>query len=126
MGFYLAYLGRTQESLAANRLALRLNPRDPANFWRHINLAVAHFLAADYTASLEESRLVARSQQLLVPRVYWAASAAALDKTDEARTAVKYCLSQRPDLRVSTMPIILPDHTSERLLELLRKAGVPE
>jgi len=126
LGYYLARLGRPQESLEASRLALRLNPRDPGNYWRHHHMAIAHFMAADYTASLEESRRVARSQRLLASDVMWAAAATALDKADEAQTALKYCLSQRPDLRVSIVPAVLPDLTSERLLALLRKAGLPD
>ena len=33
----------------------------------------------------------------------WAASAAALDRAEEARAAVEYCLAQRPDLRVGSV-----------------------
>ena len=61
LGYNLACLGRPEEALEANRLALRLNPRDPSNFWRHLHIAIAHFVAANYAASLEESRRVARS-----------------------------------------------------------------
>jgi tetratricopeptide (TPR) repeat protein len=142
LAYCLACLGRPQESLQASRLALRLNPRDPSNFWRHHTMANAHFIAADYTDSLEESKRVARSRQLLASGVLWAASAAALDKTDEAQAAVKYCLSLRPGLCVRTIsqrsdpPVgtVMPEFVTqfarvedhERLLALLRKAGLPE
>ena len=62
--------------------------------------------------------------------IIWAA-AAALGKADEAQTAVEYCLAQRTDLRVgNVVPGFIArfrrneDH--ERLLMLLRKAGLPE
>jgi adenylate cyclase len=131
LGMYLALLGRPREALEASRLALRLNPRDPAIFWRHLAIAMANFVASDYAASLEESRRVARSRPMLPSGIIWAASAAALDKADEARTAVEYCLAQRPDLRVGTVvpDVILRfarDEDYERLLALLRKAGLPE
>jgi adenylate cyclase len=131
MGTLLAYLGRPQEAIESCRLALRLDPRSPTNFWRYYQIALAHFVAADYAASLEESRRVARSHPLLRSGIIWAASAAALDKADEARTAVAYCLAQRPDLRVSA---VIPgfilrfarDEDHNRLLALLHKAGLPE
>jgi len=51
-----------------------------------------------------------------------------LERVDEARTALEYCVVQRPDLRVSTMERMqfarVEDH--EWLLALLRKAGLPE
>jgi len=96
-------LGRSQEAIEPIRLALRLNPRDPANFWEHFILSKAHFVAAAYDAALEESKRVARSRLHLNSAIIWAASAAALDRAEEARAAVEYCLAQRPDLRVGSV-----------------------
>jgi len=62
LGAYLAGLGKSQEAIDACSLALRLNPRSPGNFWRHINIAIAHFTAANYAAALQESKNVARSR----------------------------------------------------------------
>ncbi len=130
VGAYLAALGRPQEAIEACRLSLRLNPRDPSNFWRHYAIAVAHFVAADYDASLHDSKRIARSRPHLPSAIIWAASAAALGKTEEARAAVEDCLAQRPNLRAdSIVPGMLrfareADH--ERLLALLRKAGLPD
>jgi len=131
MGACLGPLGRPQEAIDACRLALQLNPRDPSNFWRHSSIAIAHFIAADYGEALREGKTVAQSRPFLRSAIIWAASAAALGKTDEARTAVAYCLAQRPDLHVGG---VVPgnirrfarkeDH--ERLLALLRKAGLPD
>jgi adenylate cyclase len=130
-GAYLAALGRPEEAIAACRLSLQLNPRDPSNFWRQYAIAVAHFVASDYAASFEESKRVARSRPHLPSAVIWAAAATALGKADEARTAIDDCLAQRPDLRVGgVVPRFVlrfarnEDH--ERLLALLRSAGLPE
>jgi hypothetical protein len=60
MGDYLAFLGQSNEAIEVCRLALRLNPRDPSNFWRHSSIATAHFVAADYGDALEEGKRVAR------------------------------------------------------------------
>src|SRR5438876_1600721 len=59
LGLYLAHLGRPAEAIEACQLALQLNPRDPANFWRQIGIAAAHFVAADYEAALQEATKVA-------------------------------------------------------------------
>jgi len=105
--------------------------RPRSNFWRHYHIAAAHFVAGDYEASLHESKRIARSRPLLTSAIIWAASAAALDKPEEARAAVDNCLARRSDLRVGQ---VVPDfmlrfareEDHERLLALLRKAGLPE
>ncbi len=131
LGAYLAALGRPQEAIAACRLSLQLNPRDPTNFWRQYYIAVAHFVAADYAPSFDESKRVARSRPHLPSAIIWAATATALGKADEARAAVDDCLTQRPDLRLSSvapnfMLRFARNEDHERLLALLRKAGLPE
>jgi hypothetical protein len=88
-------------------------------------------VAGDYAACLQDAKKIARSRPFLASGIMWAAAAAGLGNAKEARTAVDYCLSERPDLRVGgVVPrFMLPfarneDH--ERLLTLLRKAGLPE
>lgn len=130
-GVYLAALGRWQEAIEASHLALRLNPRDPSNFWRHYGIAVARFVAEDYAASRDGSRRIARSRSHLPSGIIWAAAAAGLGDRDEAHTAVAYCLSLRPGLRIGG---VVPDcmlrftrpEDHERLVTLLREAGLPE
>jgi tetratricopeptide (TPR) repeat protein len=132
MGSFLSALGRSEEAIAACRLALRINPRDPSNFWCHSAIATAHFAAADYEAALHEAAKVARWRpDFLRGPLLWAAAAAALERPDEARAAIERCLAQRPDLRLgNVVPHFLlrfaRDEDHERLLALLRKAGLPE
>jgi tetratricopeptide (TPR) repeat protein len=130
MAGFLALLGRSQEAIQASLLALQLNPRDPLSFWRHSHMATAHFVAEDYEAALQESKQVAQLHPHLPTAVIWAASAAALGKADEARRAVEHCLTQRPNLHVGRMPDHMlrfaRDKDNERLLALLRRAGLPE
>jgi tetratricopeptide (TPR) repeat protein len=131
LGGYLGALGRPQEAIEACRLALQLDPRNPVNFWNHFHIARAHFVAADYDTALQESRKIARSRSHLQSAIIWAPAAAALGKAEEARAAVENCLAQRSDLRVSRVAPSLMlrfarDEDHERLLALLRKAGLPE
>jgi TolB-like protein/DNA-binding SARP family transcriptional activator len=131
VGAYLGALGRPEEAIEACRLALKLNPRDPSNFWRHYYIAVAHFVASDYVACLQDSKRLARSRDFLASGIMWAAAAAGLSDAKEAGAAVDYCLAERPDLRVGSaapnfMLRFARDQDHERLLALLRKAGLPE
>jgi len=132
MGNFLAHLGRPEEALEACRMALRLNPRDPANFWQHAGIAAAHFVAADYDAALQEAAKLARWRpDFLRGPLLWAAAAAALDRPDEALVAVERCLAQGRDVRMSNvvphfMLRFARDADHERLLAMLRKAGLPE
>jgi TolB-like protein/Flp pilus assembly protein TadD len=130
VGAYLAALGRPEEAIEVCRLSLRLDPRNPTNFWRQHALAVAYFVAANYPASLKEGKSIARSRSHLPSAILWAASAAALGKTEEARAAVEECLAKRPNLRadgaVPGMLRFAREADRERLQGLLRKAGLPE
>jgi len=130
LGAYLAAIGKPREAIEACRRALQLNPRDPSNFWRHYAMAAAHFAAADYVAALDQAKKTALSRPHLQSAIIWAASAAALGESGEARVAIENCLAQRPDLTVqSVVPHYMlryarnSDH--ERLLTMLRKAGLP-
>jgi tetratricopeptide (TPR) repeat protein len=76
LGAYLGALGRPQEAIEACRLALKLNPRDPSNFWRHYYIAVAYFVAGDYAACLRDSKRLSRSRPFLPSGIMWAAAAA--------------------------------------------------
>jgi adenylate cyclase len=129
LGTCLAGLGRAEEAIKACQLAIQLDPRSPQNFWRHSHIALAHFVAGDYEAALQGSKNVVRSQPHLQSAIIWAAAAAALGKAEEAQTAVESCLAQKPDLRIDRVLGILlfaRDQDNERLLALLRKAGLPE
>jgi adenylate cyclase len=131
-GDYLAFLGRPEEAIEICRQALRVNPGDPSNFWRHSSLATAHFVAENYIDALEEAKRVAVLKPEF-PRgpILWAAAAAALHKTDEAQAAVGRCRKQWPDLCIrNVVPHFMMEFARKadrkRLLALLRKAGLPE
>ena len=131
IGAYSGALGRSKEALEACRLALKLNPRDPSNFWRHYYIGVAHFVAGDYPACLSESKRLSRSRPFLPSGIMWAAAAAGLKNANEARAAVDYCLAERPDLHVASVaPAFMlrfaRDDDHQRLMSLLREAGLPD
>jgi TolB-like protein/Tfp pilus assembly protein PilF len=132
LGECYALLGESEKAIEHCRLALKLNPRNPTNFWRHSSIALALFAAEDFEAVLHEARRVqAWRPDFLRGPILTAAALAALERPEEATVAVAACLSLRPELTVNTVvPRFMPrfaraaDHA--RLLNLLRKAGLPD
>ena len=132
LGRGLAALGRAEESIDACRTALRLNPRDPSNWERHDTMAIAHFTTANYEASLQEARIVARARpELPEGLIMLAAAASALGQIDEARRVVAQCVAQWPGIHLrNLMPIYIPslarEADRERLSAALRQVGFPD
>jgi adenylate cyclase len=131
LGIWYAALGRADEAIAACKLALRLDPRDPLKAWKHWGLAKGYFVAGEYQQARDEARKVARTTKgFLRAGLYWAAAAAALDDLDDAKAAITHCLKQREDLRVGNIHehtlSYLQKQDHERLTSMLRKAGLPE
>ena len=48
LGTVLALAGRAEESIRNSQICIRLNPREPGNFFRFSGLALAYFVAQDY------------------------------------------------------------------------------
>src|SRR5688572_30226734 len=128
----LAALGRAEEAIVACQTALRLNPRDPSNWERHDTMAIAHFTAENFEASLREARIATQARpELPEGFIILAAAASALGQLDEARRVVAECVARWPDLRLGNiMPVYVPSIAREadrqRLWAALRQAGFPE
>jgi DNA-binding SARP family transcriptional activator len=126
-----ATLGESEKSIAAANESIRLGSLGVVEFWRHHGLACAHFAAGDYAEALENARKVLRMKPgLLRGGLMLAASAAALDHTDEAAAAIARCLELVPDLKLGNvapgvMPRYVQDEHHARFLAMLRKAGLP-
>ena len=132
LGELHALMGRPETAVEHCRLALQLNPRDPTSFWWRSSLALAHFVAGDHEAMLHEARRVQgwRPDFLRGP-LLMAAALAALDRPEEAGSAIAAAREVRPDLALeNVVPHFLPrfarDDDHRKLLELLRAAGLPE
>jgi len=127
-----AFLGQSEDSVQACQTASRLNPRDPTNFQFLTALAVAHFVAGEDEASLRDARTTVEVRpELPEGLIMVAAAAAALGKIEEAEKAVALCVARWPHICLgNVMPNYIPRFTREkdyqRLLALLRKAGLPE
>ena len=125
----LAWSGEPEESIRQNELALRLNPRDPSNFFRHFGIALAHFIAGRYDRAANSAKAVAGEKpDWHLAHAMLIAGLAHLDRMQEAGAALRTCLFSFPDLRVADfwwLPFRSPA-ALELLKEGLRKTGLPE
>jgi adenylate cyclase len=132
LGLFSAALGNAEDAIQASKLAIRISPRDPAIIWRRYTIAYAQFILEQHEDVCLEMRRIAQSNKGFTRAgLLWAASAAALGKMDEASTAIRHCLAERPQLRIGNfapqymLAYVQPQHQT-RLVGLLRKAGLPE
>ena len=125
----LAWSGEFDQSRKQNQIALRLNPRDPSNFFRYFGLSLAEFVAGRYSEAVNWARMVANQKpDWLLGHILLIASLAKDGQSDEAVTALTTCRLRHSDARISALAW-LPfkwQGDFERLKEGLRKAGLPE
>ncbi len=117
--------GRGVEAIACVEKALRLNPHPPGYyFW---SLGLAQYAAGKYEAVVKtlsnEATYRTESRRVL------AAALAQLGRLEEAREAAKLYLAGNPHFRISHWLETMPYRdiaTRDRLVEGMRKAGLPE
>ncbi len=126
-------MGRAEEAEAHVDQAFRLSPSDAVAFiWTHIRGLAKLHLGADEEAVALFRRSVDASRNYPLTHFYMAAALAHLGRLDEARAEVKAGLALAPNYSIArflTMaesddPTYLKQR--ERILEGLRKAGVPD
>jgi len=112
-------------------LAMRLSPLDPRIYVWQFHTALAHFCARRYDEAISWAARSLRSEPnfLSTVRIY-AASNALAGHLDEAQKAMTRLRQLDPALRISNLADILPPFRraddSARLVDGLRKAGLPE
>ena len=126
-------MGRAEEAEAHVSEAFRLSPNDAVAFiWTHIRGLAKLHLGADEEAVALFRRSVDASRKYPLNHFYMAAALAHLGRLDEAKAEVKAGLALAPSYSIarflsmaeSDNPTYLKQR--ERILEGLRKAGVPE
>lgn len=128
-GRVLAWPGEPDAAIESNALALRINPDDPSNFFRHLGLALAHYLASRYDRALLHATSVLQSRpQWWLGLIFGGASAAQIDRAEDARRMLDELERVRPGVTCKSLAILpfaaLRDR--EHLFDGLRKAGLPE
>lgn len=129
IGTVLAWAGEPDAAIKSNELALRMNPDDPSNFFRHLGLALAHYLAARYDLALLHATSVLQVRpQWWLGVIFSAASAAQVDHAEDARRMLEDLHRFRPGVTCRSLSILPFASARDRdhLLDGLRKAGLPE
>jgi TolB-like protein/Flp pilus assembly protein TadD len=133
IGLAKFYLGRSEETEAHIREALRLSPRDNNAYRWFMFVGLAKlFLGADVEAVAWLRRSIEANRNHPVPHCYLAAALSLLGSLDEARAAAQAGLVLNPTFTIrrnraratSDNPAFLA--MRERLHEGMRIAGVPE
>ncbi|MDP1966126.1 MAG: winged helix-turn-helix domain-containing protein [Reyranella sp.] len=129
LGTVLAWAGASEESIANNRRALKINPGDPLNPHRYFGLALAHYLARRYAPAVDDA---ARAVQVLpdwwLGMMIYAASLAEAGRLAEARTVAVDLGRTRPGTTLASLANLPFARAEDRdhLAHGLRKAGLPE
>ena len=131
----LTFAGRAAESIAENETALRLSPRDPGrNFWQY-SICHAYTHLARWEKAIEWcQKSIATSAENWLPYVDLAAASAWLGHDAEAKTAIVGLVKVYPGFTVQSFADVAARITYnptfaeqiQRILEGLRKAGLPE
>jgi len=125
-----AYAGSPIEAIEQCRASLRLNPRDPMAYARFQNMAVAYFALEDYGQALDYTRRVTHMlPEWSEARTFEIASLAMLDRDDEASEAAAAACAANPHLDLAYVARRHPyrdEAVRTRLIDALRRAGIPE
>jgi TolB-like protein/class 3 adenylate cyclase/Tfp pilus assembly protein PilF len=133
IGVVKVFGGHPEETERHELEALRVSPRDTdANVWV-LYIALAKLHLGGYEEALDVlSRSIELNPNYPTARFYFAATLAKLGRLDEAKTEVKAALALNPGFTIrryragaqSDNPVFLKGR--ERIIEDMRRAGVPE
>ena len=129
LGTALALVGRTDEAIANQQIAIRSNPRDPSIFFRFSGMAFAHYLSGRYDEAADwAGRAIHRMPQWYFAHFILAASLVQAGNPDAAKAAVAACRAILPDASVAQIDRVpLKDKAKmEDFRACLRTAGLPE
>jgi tetratricopeptide (TPR) repeat protein len=133
MGLAKIYEGRAEETERDENEALRLSPRDNrAWLWVHFSGGAKLFLGADEDAVTLFRGAIELNRNFPLTHFFLAAALAHLGRLDEARAETQAALALDPTFTIrrfravaqSDNPVFLKQR--ERVIERMRKAGVPE
>ncbi len=128
----LAYIsnwrGNAEQAIHYINKAIALNPYYSFEYpW---NLGLANYTLGRYEEAVDAlQNALERNEQVLLPRLYLAASYVRLGQQDDAEWEIVQVNIQYPDVRLSLMANILPYEDEDNMnafMDDLRKAGVQE
>ncbi|SHL71548.1 TolB amino-terminal domain-containing protein [Roseovarius marisflavi] len=126
LGTLLGILGRSDEAILNQEIAIRSNPLDPSIFFRFSGLALAHYTAGRFEEAIKwAERAIHRKPGWYMAHFLLAASHDALGQHVEAQAAVQACKRVIPNIDIADLDRI-PLYQATRMEELrarLRSAG---
>jgi TolB-like protein len=130
LGQPLAHEGMPEEAVESAEHALRLSPRDPlVGSYASNAMALAHFAAGHYADGVASGRkTIERSPEYLPGHIHFIAAAAMQGDVEATAEALSTLVRLRPEFSIAWVSenMAYRGEVGERLLEALRKAGVPE
>jgi adenylate cyclase len=128
-GFY-ALSGESEKAHEHLRAALRLNPRDPANYWIYAFWGLAAWTASRYDDAADWARKgIHTYPEFPTAHRLLAASLSAAGQIERARDAVAALLRIAPGTTIARTRAGVPwkkPEDMEHYLDALRRAGLPE
>jgi len=129
LGRLLVQTGRYHEGMEHAELAIRLSPTDP-NTQQYIGvLAFGNLHLGNHVKALEFARKVIRTFDTWAPRMIITAALGHLGDREGAEMALAELAKHEPHFSIEELQktsLIFHEPTLERLIDGLRKAGVPE
>ncbi len=125
----LGISGHYEEALPALHMAKRLSPLDPELSVFKMAVGLGAFAACRYEDVLRlADEVITANPNLPPPHRQKAAAYAMLDRLDEAQREIERLLDLMPDLTLAKVRqfVPTPPEATERHIEALRKAGLPE
>lgn len=129
LGTVYGLVGRVDEAIANQEIAIRSNPRDPSIFFRFSGIALAQYMGGRYDAAADwAGRAVYRMPRWYIGHFILIASHVQAGRMAQANAAVNECLQSLPDAKVADFDRIpLKDAGKMNEFRLcLRKAGLPD
>ena len=119
-------LGRCDQSIAHDKEAFRLSPRDPYSGVWHMNLGNGELCRGNYDAAIAEyKRAIEIGYQSHIVFLYWAAAAALKGDDASAKWALAQARKRDPSLTIKSV-LARRGAITAAVMEGLRKAGLPE
>lgn len=128
LGTVLGLVGRADEAIANQQIAIRSNPRDPSIFFRFSGIALSNYMAGRWDAAVDwAGRAIHRMPRWYFGHFIAIASEVQAGRMARAEAAVAACLAVLPDALAGDLDRIpLKDKVRmEEFRACLRRAGLP-
>ncbi len=122
---FLSYTGRPQEAEASVKRAMRLNPHHPDWYWQELGLA--YYVGGQYEEAIRTFNRITNLVEF--DYTYLAACCAELGEIEKAKSYIEALLRLMPGASVKYFEETQPFKNNsdlKRLLDALRKAGLPD